>query len=107
MIAGIAFTPQWVLCGSDLPDGRVRLLASKTMTHAELEVRADHAAPWDNLDTAPPVTSRRVTLTCGVRDFTLIDADDWPSAFADLFGEWAPGSGGRPAIGAIPAIGAP
>lgn len=96
--------PDWVMCGCPAPGG-VRLLASKDMTHAELEAQFDRAAPWDPCDFTPgPVISQRITLTAGMRTFIVIDAPDYPSAFRVLFGQWTPGPGEHAALPGIPAI---
>ena len=100
--AGFA-RPDWVMCGCPVPGG-VRLLASKDMTHAELSADygyADIGVPgWD-----PPVlTSRRITLTAGMSTFIMIEAPDYPSAFAALFEQWTPGPGEHRALPGIPAI---
>ena len=74
------------------------------MTHAELSADygyADIGVPgWD-----PPVlTSRRITLTAGMSTFIMIEAPDYPSAFAALFEQWTPGPGEHRALPGIPAI---
>lgn len=100
MTAGFG-RPDWVMCGCPVPGG-VRLLASKDMTHAELS--ADYG--WADIDAwSPPVlTSRRITLTSGLKTFIMIEAPDYPSAFAALFEQWTPGPGEHAALPGIPAI---
>lgn len=94
--------PDWVMCGMPW-NGGVRLLASKDMTHAELA--ADYGwADTDPWDGPPMLTSRRITLTSGLKTFVLIEAPDYPSAFAALFEQWTPGPGKRAALPSIPAI---
>jgi hypothetical protein len=103
MTAGFG-RPDWVMVGMPRAGG-VRLLASKDMTHAELEAAFDRAAPWDAYDfTLPPIVSQRITLTAGMRTFTVIDAPDYPSAFTALFETWTPGPGQHAALQGIPAI---
>lgn len=94
--------PDWVMCGVPW-NGGVRLLASKDMTHAELSV--DHGyedtfGPWEQ----PVLTSRRITLTSGLKTFITIEAPDYPSAFAALFEQWTPGPAEYVALPGIPAI---
>ena len=95
--------PDWVMCGMPW-NGGVRLLASKDMTHAELSADfgyADIGIPgWD----PPAMTSRRITLTAGMSTFVLIEAPDYPSAFAALFEQWTPGPADRVALPGVPAI---
>jgi hypothetical protein len=95
--------PDWVMVG--VPhNGGVRLLASKEMTHAELSADFGYAdigmTGWD----PPALTSRRITLTAGMRTFIMIEAPDYPSAFAALFEQWTPGPAERAALPGIPAI---
>lgn len=99
--------PDWVMCGMPLPDGRVRLIASNQMTHAELSVKQDYPYVWDESPepfTIGPIT-RTITLTSGMRTYVMIEADDYPAAFRALFEQWRPGPGERAAIGGQPAIG--
>ena len=93
--------PDWVMCGCPARGG-VRLLASKDMTHAELEAAYDWAdtGPW-----SPPVLcSQRLTLTAGLKTFIVIDAQDYPTAIRALFEHWTPGPGEHVALPGIPAI---
>jgi hypothetical protein len=92
--------PDWVMCGCPAPGG-VRLLASKDMTHAELEVAYD----WADTGRWPPIPrGQRITLTAGLKTFIVIDAPDYPSAFRALFEQWTPGPGEHVALPGIPAI---
>ena len=101
--------PDWVMCGVPW-NGGVRLLASKEMTHAELDAQFGYTDIWDGGLTpgyAIPA-SRRITLTAGMRTFVMIEAPDYPTAFAALFEQWTPGPGDHAALPGIPAIeGAP
>jgi hypothetical protein len=94
--------PDWVMCGMRLATGGVRLLASKELTLAELEVMVERQdifwAPGDILPVAQAVTSQRMTLTTHMRTFVVIDAPDYPSAFSDLFRDWSPEGDVRLAI---------
>jgi len=86
-------TPAWVMCGFEPAPGRVVLLASKDLTQAELEERADDFntfAAWgpDPLHIHPG--SREYTLSTTMRSFVRIEATDWASAFHSLFARWSP-----------------
>jgi hypothetical protein len=96
--------PDWVMCGCPAPGG-VRLLASKDMTHAELEAQFDWGPDTDTWGFSPPVLrGQRITLTAGLKTFIVIDAPDYPSAFRALFEQWTPGPGEHAALPGIPAI---
>jgi hypothetical protein len=95
--------PDWVMCGTPGPLG-VRLLASKDMTHAELEAKFDHVMADTGWDVFPHSVSQRITLTAGLKTFIVIDAPDYPSAFRALFEQWTPGPGEHAALPGIPAI---
>jgi hypothetical protein len=89
------------MCGCPARGG-VRLLASKDMTHAELEAQYDWGDNWQQW---PPVLcGQRITLTAGLKTFIVIDAPDYPSAFRALFEQWTPGPGEHVALPGIPAI---
>jgi len=95
--------PDWVMCGCPARGG-VRLLASKDMTHAELEARFDWADINMGTYLSPHLRSQRITLTAGLKTFVMIDAPDYPSAFRALFEQWTPGPGEHAALPGIPAI---
>ena len=96
--------PDWVMCGCPAPGG-VRLLASKDMTHAELEAKFGYQdINIGLLDAMHVLDSRRITLTAGLKTFIVIDAPDYPSAFRALFEQWTPGPGQHVALPGIPAI---
>lgn len=80
------------MVGMQLPDGRVRLIASKTLSLAELEMRADYEvfSSWYEPHGRPIRTSQVYTLHADMLNFTLIEADDYPSAFEGLFRTWNP-----------------
>ena len=96
--------PDWVMCGTPTAGG-VRLLASKDMTHAELEAQFGYQdIDIGLMDPLPVMTSQRITLTAGLKTFIVIDAPDYPSAFRALFEQWTPGPGEHAALPGIPAI---
>jgi hypothetical protein len=104
MTAGFG-RPDWVMVGMPWAGG-VRLLASKDMTHAELAAEVSRLYPeYETPEPLPSlVISQRITLTAGMRTFTVIDAPDYPSAFTALFETWTPGPGERAALPGVPAI---
>jgi hypothetical protein len=91
------------MCGSPAPGG-VRLLASKDMTDAELNAQYSYQDidPWGEFP--PMLTSRRITLTAGLKTFVMIEAPDYPTAFRVLFEQWTPGPDERVALPGMPAI---
>jgi hypothetical protein len=84
--------PQWVIVGIDLPDGRVRVIASDKLLQADLKIDYD----WLNLQDPSftvgisMVTRYQVTLTLKMLELRIVDADDYATAIAKLFGNWTP-----------------
>jgi hypothetical protein len=74
------------------------------MTDAELNAQYGYAGidPWANVP--PMLTSRRITLTAGLKTFVVIDAPDYPTAFRALFEQWTPGPAEHPALAGMPEI---
>jgi hypothetical protein len=73
------------MCGFQWGQG-VRVLASKILTHAELQYLTPIAVM---------ARRRELSLTCwigvgGNNDTVLIDAPDYPSAMEALFRQWSP-----------------
>lgn len=111
---GFGFTrPDWVMCGAAMPTGWVRLIASKELRQAELEAKFEyvrgHSPYWIDGDIGgiPLMTSAKVTLTVEFRSekphfLIIIDAPDYPAAFAELFRVWSPAPDVREAIGEGP-----
>ena len=93
--------PDWVMCGAQNPDGRVRLLASKELTQAELREEMEYPdLPYpERLFVNPFDVTQRFFLTAQMRSFTIIDAPDYPAAFKSLFEGWSPGPTPRLALG--------
>jgi hypothetical protein len=91
--------PDWVMVGMPMDDGRVRLIASKELNYAELQVKIGHQDIFEGI--APVravVTSREILLTTDMRTFILIEADTYADAFSELFRQWSPERGRHPAI---------
>jgi hypothetical protein len=84
--------PQWVIVGIDLPNGKVRVIASDKLLQAELKMDYD----WLNLQDPAftvgisMVTRYEVTLTLKMLNLRIVDADDYATAVAHLFGNWTP-----------------
>jgi hypothetical protein len=96
--------PDWVMCGWPSRGG-VTLLASKEMTHAELEAQYGWEETGMRPDSSPPLLrGRRITLTSGLKTFIVIEAPDYATAFKALFEQWTPGPGEHAALPGIPAI---
>jgi hypothetical protein len=82
--------PAWVMFGVELPD-RVCLYASRTLTRAELEARAEEDN-WDiflNRRILPPV---EYELHATFDDFVVIFGDTWADCFNNLQNHWSPPS---------------
>jgi hypothetical protein len=93
--------PDWVMCGMPQPGGetgRVRLLASKELNHAELTAQMEYPETF-GIFPAPSIVTQRYTLTAEARTFIVIDAPDYPAAFKALFEDWTPEPATRPALG--------
>jgi hypothetical protein len=83
--------PQWVIVGIDLPDGRVRIVASDQLTHAALAVNYGWLSRsfFDDIGTHV-MTRYEITLTIHMLNFRIVEAQDYATALADLFGAWKP-----------------
>ena len=83
--------PQWVIVGIDLPTGGVRIIASDSLTTAELEVQYD----WLNLGLPVTVGISRinryeVSLTLKMLNLRIVEAATYGEALSGLFGNWTP-----------------
>lgn len=92
--AGIdSVRPDWVMLGMPGPTG-VLLIASKKLTYAELTVELDRMILYDGLFPAAVPWLRPVRQDISVkvhmRDFVLIEALDYQTAFDELFKTWSP-----------------
>lgn len=85
--------PDWVMVGVPVEGGGVRLLASLTLTRAELEQKIDgfDLIPISSnpKSAVARVPRRIVTITAVMRDFTQILAEDYPSALRSLLEMWS------------------
>lgn len=93
--------PDFAMVGGQ-SDGKFFVIASKTLTQAELSYQAEYLDRlyWD----AGPIRDREwYTLTAEMRDITLVTGDSYAECFQTLFAEWDP-TPDQPAIGSRPAI---
>jgi hypothetical protein len=85
--------PEWAMVGCLMPNGKVRLIASRELDEAELQavLRSMYFKPkW--------------TLQMVMVDYIVIEANDYPSAFQHLFETWTPGKRQPQSIEATRAI---
>ena len=87
--------PDFVIAGGYW-DGRVVLLASKTLREAELKYeRIMHTdcimhTDWHNHRAFDYPADEYGTLTCVFRDYIMVSGPDYPSAWRALFDIWSP-----------------
>lgn len=93
--------PDWVMLGAPYGDG-VMILASLTLSRAELEAVADEYDLFDPYTVR--ATHTRFTLTVEMPRFTIVMAPDYPTAFTNLFRQWSPRPAGRPAVEGRPML---
>lgn len=90
--------PDFVMVGSHLPNGKVCLFASKSLTEAELRTESEE---FDSLDHRYNTTTfeprYRYFVTAEMRDWVQVVADDYAEAFRILFERWTP-TGGQPQL---------
>ena len=77
----------WKLQGGAM-HGRVRVLASRTLSAAELEVRRDH--DWSDFTAGARrmYTSNTVVVTVEARDFIMIEGGSWREIMEALYRKW-------------------
>lgn len=83
--------PEWVMFGMSHQDG-VRLIASNSLTMAELETEYSRIQDFGGRFEDYP---EEHTLSVTMGQYVIVDAPDWPTAFAKLFRMWSP-DGGKP-----------
>lgn len=84
-------SPDWVIVGVTMEHG-VSLFASKTLDRADFEIDYgdDHIEFRGHY--IAPARHTRITLTCVMRDFVWVQAQDYGTAFSKLdglFRQWA------------------
>lgn len=100
--SGMFGVPDFILVGVRYGDG-VTLFASTDLTEAQLK---REVARIQQVEVAPHMIARvpveKTTVTAQLKTFTVIHADDYPSALASLQDLWnrksSPGDSGLPAI---------
>jgi hypothetical protein len=94
--------PDFVMVGGQ-QDGRVYLVASKSLS--EVELRAEVDRPEFLYGTLHRVLPReRYFITAETRDFVMVVGDSYAEAFATLFEEWTPEPQPQPAIDGLRAV---
>lgn len=82
----------WTMQGGDT-HGRVRVVASRTLSVADLEVRHDYESMWvDGLKDPVRMHAQSVstTITVEAYDFVMIEAENWREIMEALYRKWAP-----------------
>ncbi|MGW6698835.1 hypothetical protein [Nocardia sp. NPDC055049] len=97
--------PDFVILGAPHPEGGVIVLASKELTQAELrtELNEDELFGGYGYDRRIGSVLRdyRTTLSTELRGYTMVLADTYGQAMANLFEQWTPPEpAGRQSIGA-------
>jgi hypothetical protein len=83
--------PQWVIMGIELPDGRVGVMASSTLTRAEMRRRWENYTAKSTLSRRPLHLQREITavgLVC--EGFTFIPGDTYAECMSSLATVWQP-----------------
>ena len=92
--------PEWSICGMQLPDGKVRIIASKELSYAELRYEAGFHQVFDGIfPIHAGITHTDLTLTTHMRTCVLIDGPDYATCIKHLFETWKPDDLKRKAIG--------
>jgi len=83
-------TPDFALVGHRLPNGNVRLIASKHLTYAQLIARAQEEIPLEEMSAGWMRTGVFFSLSIGIDDFAIVEAATYDAAFLALFNIWTP-----------------
>ncbi len=81
----------WTLQGGDT-HGRVRAVASRTLSAAELAVRRDYEDIWADMHAtrvARHMVSSTAVITVEANDFVMIEAANWREIMEALYRRWA------------------
>jgi hypothetical protein len=84
----------------ELPDGKVRIIASKDLTHGEIRYEARRGVIFDGpfpIDCG--ITSSDLSLTTHMRTCVFIDGPDYATCLKYLFETWKPDETQHKAIG--------
>lgn len=78
----------WTLQGGDT-HGRVRVVASRTLSAADLEVRReDYGHMWGSLGEPVYTQGLSSVITVEARDFVIIEAANWREIMEALYRRW-------------------
>lgn len=79
----------WTMQGGD-NHGRVRVVASRTLSAAELEVRTDYEDVWADVGAIRTIrtASRSTVITVEAHDFVMIEAANWREIMEALYRRW-------------------
>lgn len=84
--------PDFVVVGATHPNGRVMLLASKTLTEAELRNEIEYPDRFDyRVRDLPPKVD--VELIAKMKDYVEVWGDTYSEAWQTLFSRWSPRKG--------------
>lgn len=84
-------------------DGKVYLIASKSLTEVELRTEVDRPEfLYGTLHRARP--RERFFITAETRDVVMVVGDTYAEAFATLFEDWTPEPRPQPAIDGLRAV---
>lgn len=82
--------PRFILTGWDLDDGRCRILASRSVFSASLEVRREYEDLWGDPRLTRVRTATTTTLTAEMGEMTIIEAEHWRAILEAVHRNWAP-----------------
>lgn len=90
--------PEWVMLGLQWPGPGVLLMASQTLTAAELDFRA-RAYEFDTWEQFMAGFHPELTLSVHMHnDYLVVAGPDYASCLATLMKNWSPDGGDLPAI---------
>jgi hypothetical protein len=90
---GATTGPDWVMVGGPLPDGSVRIIASKELSEVELRTRVEHTVYRKGIG---PVAEQHFLMTCDMGSYLMVHAPTYADAFQHLFTQWSPDPGQQP-----------
>jgi hypothetical protein len=78
----------WTMQGEN-NHGRVRVVASRTLSAADLQVRTDYDDLWAiGADRVVRTSTRSAVITVEARDFVMIEAANWREIMEALYRRW-------------------
>lgn len=82
--------PDFVVVGATYPNGRVKLLASKTLTEVELKENLQFPDIFDRRRVLLFDSKVDITLIAKLKDYIEVWGDSYPEAWHSLFSQWTP-----------------